>query len=69
MSDAPIRVWKGVLRGKQTLIACRSERRAAEILGIPIIKLREWEQIPYASWMRVGQVYQLDFDSTEWEEA
>lgn len=62
MTQIPIRVWTGQRQGKKTMIACRSERRAAEILGIAIIKLREWKQIPHEPWMEVGTIYQWEPD-------
>lgn len=66
VSQIPVRVWKGILKGTVVMIASRSERRAADILGIPIIKLREWEQQEWLPWMKIGQIYQRIGDS--WQE-
>lgn len=63
-----IKCWRGILATKRTLIVTKSERRAAEILGIPIIKLREWEQVPPPFWAENGVIYHFNENLNNWEE-
>ena len=49
-----MKCFKGKLRGRTTLIAAKSKRRAATILGVTMKRL---EEVPYPSWVKDEVVY------------